>query len=123
MIYPLSFYSTVLHLIARHDADLPLTQGQYVHAAFLSLVHDVDPDLAEILHSSNGRKPFTVSPLMGARDGQSTELRAQNGLIRLRAGDECLLRFTLIGRDLFATPGVDTDAIREFDLQTFNRLF
>ena len=42
---------------------MPLTQGALAHAAFLDLLHAADPDLADRLHDSGARQPFTLSPL------------------------------------------------------------
>ena len=90
------FYASVLRLIAREDARIPMSNGQFAHAAFLRLVSEVDPDLGALLHDANARKPFTVSPLLGGP-------RPREGWLHLRSGDECWLRFTLLGSQLFKT--------------------
>lgn len=89
-----TLYSSVVKLIAAADGYIPATQGRLAHAAFLDLIRVVDPALAETLHTSNQRKPFTVSPLQGV--GQARE-----GQIKIKAGQEVWLRFTLLGSELF----------------------
>ncbi len=89
-------YASMLRLIARHDARIPVNNGQYAYAAFLRLVEAVDPNLSAILHDNNSRKPFTVSPVLCGS-------QARDGHLRLRAGDDCWLRFTLLGSHLFKT--------------------
>lgn len=84
-----AFYSSVLTLVAQNRAALMPTHGQHAHAAFMGLLREVSPEFAAALHGFNGRKPFTVSPLMG------------DGALNLREGDARYLRVTLIGRDLF----------------------
>lgn len=91
-----TLYASVVKLVATADGFIPATQGRLAHAAFLDLIRAVDPALAEALHASNQRKPFTVSPLQGV--GQARE-----GQIKVKAGQEVWLRFTLLGSELFAT--------------------
>jgi CRISPR-associated endoribonuclease Cas6 len=77
------------------DATLPQTHGDHAHAAFLGIVRATDPDLAQTLHDSGARKPFTVSPLRGMPE-------PVNGQVRVTAGWECWLRVTLISEPMFA---------------------
>lgn len=91
-----TLYASVVKLLATVDGFIPATQGRLAHAAFLDLIRAVDPALAETLHASNQRKPFTVSPLQGL--GQARE-----GQIKVKAGQEVWLRFTLLGSELFTT--------------------
>jgi CRISPR-associated endoribonuclease Cas6 len=93
-----TLYSTVVKLIAIQDGQLPATQGRLAHAAFLDIIRAVDPALAEALHASRGRKPFTVSPLWGL-----PRQRDHKGQVTLRQGHPAWLRFTLLGSDLFTT--------------------
>jgi len=90
----LHLYASVLTLVARNEADVPISHGQYARAAFYNLIEQTDADLATWLHDKNTRKEFTVSPLMRAPE-------PRNKVIHLRPGDSCQLRFTLIGRRLF----------------------
>jgi CRISPR-associated endoribonuclease Cas6 len=91
-----TLYSTVVKLTPLAHGTIPATQGRLAHGAFLDLIRSVDPALSEVLHQKNQRRPFTVSPLQGLR-------RAQKGQVRVRAGEELWLRFTLLNSDLFTT--------------------
>ena len=88
------FYATVCRLIAKNDGELPANVGKAAHATFLTLVHSVDTDLSERLHTHQGRQPFTVSPLMGSniKPGRTTYIKA---------GREVYLRFTLLDAAMF----------------------
>ena len=90
-----TLYSCVVKLTATRDAALPQTHGDHAHAAFLGIVRATDPDLAQLLHDSGARKPFTVSPLRGLPE-------PVNGQVRVKAGWECWLRITLISEPMFA---------------------
>ena len=72
--------STVFVLRPFTESTLPLTQGNAIHAWFLHLVHQQDPQLAGWLHSQEQRKPFTTSPLQGrlTRQGSSALLWAEH---------------------------------------------
>ncbi len=68
---------TSLVLILTTDTPLtfPPHLGRASHAAFLRLISQVDPDLAEQLHAPNQRRPFTCSNLWGVhRQGRSLTL-------------------------------------------------
>jgi hypothetical protein len=94
----ITLYSTVVKLIAVQDGQLPATQGRLAHAAFLDIIRAVDPALADALHASRGRKPFTVSPLWGLPRQQDPK-----GQLTVRRGHQTWLRFTLLGSQLFTT--------------------
>lgn len=89
-------FSSILRLHALHEAAVPAAHGRLAHAAFLDLIRQADPTVAEQLHNTNGRKPFTASPLSGFRRSAATE-----GALHLRVGDEGWLRVTLAGDDYF----------------------
>ncbi len=93
-----TLYSTVVKLIAIQDGQLPATQGRLAHAAFLDIIRAVDPALADALHASRERKPFTVSPLWGLPRQHDPK-----GQVTVRRGHQTWLRFTLLGSDLFTT--------------------
>jgi CRISPR-associated endoribonuclease Cas6 len=93
-----TLYSTVVKLIAIQDGRLPATQGRLAHAAFLDIIRAVDPALADALHASRGRKPFTVSPLWGLPRQHDPK-----GQVTVRRGHQTWLRFTLLGSELFTT--------------------
>jgi CRISPR-associated endoribonuclease Cas6 len=106
----LTLNAIVVNLIATHDGRVPLTQGALAHAAFLDLVHAADPDLADRLHDSGARQPFTLSPLRDLPAPRSTGVAAVPAPIgattegrpyELRAGHRASLRLTLLDPDLF----------------------
>jgi len=89
-------YALVIRLAAASTTTLRATQGHLAHAAFLDIMNQTDPSLAQALHDFNGRKPFTLSQLEGfgrGRDGQQ----------RINAGQEGWLRVTLLDPLLFQT--------------------
>ena len=92
----LTLNAIVVNRIATHDGRVPLTQGALAHAAFLDLVHAADPDLADRLHDSGARQPFTLSPLRDLPGAHPDE----DGY-RLHAGHRASLRLTLLDPDLF----------------------
>ncbi|NUQ86656.1 MAG: CRISPR system precrRNA processing endoribonuclease RAMP protein Cas6 [Anaerolineales bacterium] len=105
-------YSSVIKLTNQYPATLTHLGGQHAHAAFLDIVRAVDESLSQRLHDLNGRKPFTVSPLMGLPKGFNREARKEreedrmkNSIakseIRLREGWECWLRVTMLDDGLF----------------------
>jgi CRISPR-associated endoribonuclease Cas6 len=70
-----TLYSSIIHLTNLYKITIPRPGGQHAHAAFLDIVRAVDPSLSERLHNTNGRKPFTVSPLMGMPNTLNREAR------------------------------------------------
>ncbi|MFO7537877.1 MAG: hypothetical protein R6X32_07430, partial [Chloroflexota bacterium] len=89
-------YALIIRLTAAHNGRLQATQGHLAHAAFLNIIEQVDPALAQTIHDMNGRKPFTISPLEGFGHGQQGELA-------ITAGQEGWLRVTLLDPQLFHT--------------------
>lgn len=87
-------YSSVIKLTNLHTVTIPPPGGQHAHAAFLDIVRAVEPALSQTLHDLNGRKPFTVSPLLGLPRQKTAE-------IHLREGWECWLRVTILDDALF----------------------
>jgi CRISPR-associated endoribonuclease Cas6 len=69
--------------------ELPQTTGNYVHAAFLRLVSNIDPDLSEKLHAPGREKPFTLSPLVG-------DFQRNDGKLLLKKGDRGWIRITAL---------------------------
>jgi len=91
-----TLYSTVIKLIANQSGTLPATQGRLAQAAFLDIIHSVDPALSQALHTKNQRRPYTVSPLQGLGKIKGKQLK-------IKHGQEVKLRFTLLGNELFTT--------------------
>jgi CRISPR-associated endoribonuclease Cas6 len=96
-----TLYSSVIHLTNLYAVTIPRPGGQHAHAAFLDIVRTVDPPLSQRLHDLNGRKPFTISPLMGLPKLYKHEEERQG--IKLREGWECWLRVTILDDVLFKT--------------------
>lgn len=86
--------STQISLIPETDVTLRPTMGHHAHAAFLSIMRESDPNLAETLHAQSTQKPFTVSPLIG-------KMEKRGHLLHIRAGTDCKLRFTFLDDTLF----------------------
>ncbi len=89
-----TLYSSVIRLHALQSGSIPQTHGNLAHAAFLDLVRQVAPELAQALHDRNAPQPFTLSQLHGLPE-------PQRGEIHLREGLECWLRVTLAGEAMF----------------------
>ncbi len=86
--------STVVKLRALRNGWLPRAAGEYGHAAFLSLIREVAPDLSRALHEAGTRQPYTVSPLMGCkRDGRG---------MRVREDGTYWMRFTMLDPSLYS---------------------
>ena len=90
--------STHISLIPETDVTLRPTMGHHAHAAFLSMLRETDPDLAETLHAQSAQKPFTVSPLVA-------KARQSKRQLHIRAGTDCKLRFTFLDDTLFTAFG------------------
>ena len=84
----------VLTLTPADNVTLPAFLGRAVHAWFLEQVQDVNPALAQALHTANVRRPFTVSSLWwpGAYDHKD--------YTRLSAGQRGYLRITSVAERL-----------------------
>ena len=86
--------STLISLIPETDVTLRPTMGHHAHAAFLAIIRESDPDLAETLHAQSTQKPFTVSPLIA-------EAKKRDNQLHIRAGTDCKLRYTFLDDALF----------------------
>ena len=86
--------STLISLIPETDVTLRPTMGHHAHAAFLAIIRESNPDLAETLHAQSAQKPFTVSPLIA-------KAKKHDNRLHIRAGTECKLRFTFLDDKLF----------------------
>ena len=58
-------YSALLELQEQHEAHLPATMGQQIHAMLHQLPARVDPALSDRLHDEPGHRSFTLSSLLG----------------------------------------------------------
>ena len=95
-----TLYSSVIKLTNLLPVTIPPPGGQHAHAAFLDIVRAVDPALSRTLHDLNGRKPFTVSPLMGLPKNRQRQESSDSRVV-LREGLECWLRMTILDDALF----------------------
>lgn len=89
-------YALIIRLTATHNGRLRATVGHLAHAAFLNILRQADPALAQTIHDMHGRKPFTISPLEGYG-------LPHNGQLSIQAGQEGWLRVTLLDPLLFQT--------------------
>ena len=90
--------STLISLVPETDVVLRPTMGHHAHAAFLAIIRESDPKLAEALHAQSAQKPFTVSPLIAKGKQRGRRLH-------VRAGTDCKLRFTFLDDALFTAFG------------------
>ncbi len=86
--------STLVSLMPETDVTLRPTMGHHAHAAFLSILRESNPEIAEAVHAPAAQKSFTVSPLIAAA-------KKRGNLLHIRAGTECKLRFTFLDDALF----------------------
>lgn len=57
--------SLVLEFEVEKGGTPPGTVGRAIHALFFEILRELNPDLAEKIHSMRPYKPFTLSPLLG----------------------------------------------------------
>ncbi len=55
--------SLVLEFEVEKGGTPPGTVGRAIHALFFEILRELNPDLAEKIHSMRPYKPFTLSPL------------------------------------------------------------
>jgi CRISPR-associated endoribonuclease Cas6 len=86
--------SFAIEIRPEQNAFLPLSLGSTLHALFLALIADSQPELARQLHSDQPVKPFTVSPLEGklARTGSHLVALSDNAY---------WFRFTVLTEEVF----------------------
>jgi len=82
------------------------SSGSQAHAAFLDIVRQNDPVLAEQLHQPNQRRPFTVGLLQGfnhMRDKQLDEAITKNEKVQVLPGQVYWLRVTMLDSRIFGS--------------------
>jgi CRISPR-associated endoribonuclease Cas6 len=95
----------VVHLRALQDGEIPATHGQYVRAAFLSMVSNFSTTLAEQLHGNKYlERPFTVShlhspPLQKTNNYSIKDLNSVPAIF-VRKGTEYWIRITSLKNDV-----------------------
>ncbi len=99
-------FSLLLRLRPTEQRTVPASAGSQVQAAFLDLIRQSDPALAEWLHTPNQRRPYTVSLLQGfnhLHTAQLTEAMAQNQPLLVTPQQVYWLRITLLDDAVFHT--------------------
>lgn len=86
--------SFVVHLKPKQLSPLGNTLGRSLHGLLLRLISEVDPHLANDLHSDSHTKPFTVSMLRG-------RLQRSNGQAVASPGETYEVRYTVLREDVF----------------------
>ena len=71
--------ATVISLTARESGSIEAWQARALHAIFHNALDRVNPGFATALHESNGRKPFTVSNLIGLRPNKGNRCEVEAG--------------------------------------------
>ena len=90
-----TLHAVVLRLLPKASITIPIGLGHQVHAAFLAMISEVDPNLAEELHAAGAQyRPFTASPLRGG-----TRIEAERLL--LFTNRTCSLRFTALAPHIY----------------------
>ncbi len=90
------FMAAVLTLKPERTATLPPYLGRATHAAFLKLVAEQDPALAQRLHEPNQERPFTVSDVWGEgvrRQGSSSFFPEKTYFLRITSISPTLSAF------------------------------
>lgn len=87
--------SFLVYLQPRVSGPLGLTLGRSLHGLLLRMISEVDPYLANNLHSSSTAKPFTVSMLRG-------NLSHVRGRMVAVSDDVYRVRYTVLSEPVFA---------------------
>jgi len=96
-------FSLVLQGYPKGGIPVAHVQGPILHAMFLHLIEQVDPQLAVRLHEDNRYRPFTLSPLaIGSQIADFKGFRLPRHHI-LSQGTPCSLRITFLDDSLFPT--------------------
>jgi CRISPR-associated endoribonuclease Cas6 len=99
-------YSLLLRLHPVEAGTVSAGLGRQAHAAFLDIVRQNDPELAEQLHQPNQRRPFTVGLLQGFNhlsSAQQDEAMAKNTALPVQRGQIYWLRITILDAGIFKT--------------------
>ena len=99
-------FSVLLRLHPVEAGWVSPSSGSQAHAAFLDIVHQNDPVLAEQLHQPNKRRPFTVGLLQGFNHLPAAKLEeaiTKNQKVQVFPGQVYWLRITMLDSKLFGT--------------------
>src|SRR5258708_17131097 len=99
-------FSVLLRLHPVEAGFVAPSSGSQAHAAFLDIVRQNDPALAEALHQPNQRRPFTVGLLQGFNHLSSKQLEEavmKNQKVPVSPGQIYWLRITMLDAAIFGT--------------------
>jgi CRISPR-associated endoribonuclease Cas6 len=99
-------FSMLLRLHPIEPGKVSPSSGNHVQAAFLDMVRQGDPVLAERLHTPNQARPYTLSLLQGFNHlsaAQLEEIRAKNQVVQVTPGQVYWLRITMLDATVFGS--------------------
>ena len=99
-------FSLLLRLHPASLGHVSPSSGTQVQAAFLDLIRQSDPALAEWLHAPNQRRPYTLSLLQGFNhlpQAQLAEAMANNQPFPVLPGQVYWLRITMLDAEIFGS--------------------
>ncbi|HET8852972.1 MAG TPA: CRISPR-associated endoribonuclease Cas6 [Ktedonobacteraceae bacterium] len=99
-------FSMLLRLHPSEPALVAPSSGNQVQAAFLDMVHQGDPTLAEWLHAPNQRRPYTLGLLQGFNHlsaKQLEEAMVKNQAVQVTPGQVYWLRITMLDASVFGS--------------------
>ena len=82
------------------------SSGPQIQAAFLDMVRQGDPALADWLHAPNQRRPYTLGLLQGFNHlsaAQLEEMRTKNQAVLVSPGQTYWLRITMLDATIFGS--------------------
>lgn len=95
-----------LRLHPRKAGRVAANAGSQIQAAFLDLVRQIDPALAEALHTPNQRRPYTLGMLRGFNNltsEQQAQALNQGETLAVSPGQVYWLRMTMLDDTVFDT--------------------
>ncbi|HET8909989.1 MAG TPA: CRISPR-associated endoribonuclease Cas6 [Ktedonobacteraceae bacterium] len=99
-------FSMLLRLHPVEAGKVSPGSGNHIQAAFLDMVRQADPALAEALHAPNQRRPYTLSLLQGFNQLSKDQLAAatnKNQQLSVSPGQVYWLRITMLNATLFGS--------------------
>src|SRR2546421_7598698 len=99
-------FSILLRLHPVEPGMVSPSSGNQVQGAFLDMVRQGDPALAQWLHTPNQRRPYTLSLLQGLNSlsaKQLEEIRAKNQMVQVTPGQVYWLRITMLDATVFGS--------------------
>ena len=99
-------FSVLLRLHPVEAGWVSPSSGSQAHAAFLDIVRQNDPELADQLHQPNQRRPFTVGLLQGFNHLPAAKLEeaiTKNQKVQVQPGQVYWLRVTMLDSQIFGT--------------------